>query len=81
MKYTFFKDGKVEMVTIYVDRTNSVTRPATDQDHLDAEAHPEEQLQTQGITLPPIEEHLSAADKQVVQDEADAEAAYRKRKR
>jgi hypothetical protein len=80
MKYTFFKEGKVEMVTIYCDRTNSVTRIATDQDHLDAEEHPEEEVKT-GVPLPPIDEHLSAADKQVVQDEADAEAAHRKRKR
>jgi hypothetical protein len=69
MKYTFHKEGKVEMVSIEVDATNVVTRPATEQDHEDAKEHDA------------AAEHLSAADKQVVQDEADAEVAHQKKKR
>ena len=36
MKHRFFKDGKVDMVEITVDKDNVVVRPATKEDHENA---------------------------------------------
>lgn len=38
MKYTFYKKGGVDMVSIAVDKDNVVHRKATEQDHKDAAA-------------------------------------------